>query len=411
MKKFIAIAVVALLLVAATLAVWHWRFVEVPGGIVETALTEPLTGWSAEEYNKYEIIDEKDGSLLRLQRDSLAEKTPAIFAWLKPKDSVSGIHFRCDSQWKNVKAGVQGYTIARIAASMRNQQGQVTHTPDFAITSGVGSKDWHHSEAVLLLTPDMVDTGFEISMLGDKGLFEVKNLSVTAVRDRAWVPTTTTAVLFGWLVLCFFVIRKTGKTVPLWRALTASAVIVAAGWFFVFPQPKGLLHPVVKTFSIKGAPQAKTITPPPALPEIVPEPAAAAPPTQQAPAVAPPTLESPVIAHAEKPVAEPIQKTEPAPRSSNAFYKLLRWIDRTLPVAHVGLFIAITLLILIITGHDDKWPLPLALAILSELIPELTDHLGGWDDWADVLQNIAGVAIAIILWTRLGFLQRLSRMP
>jgi hypothetical protein len=284
------------------------------------------------------------------------------------------------------------------------------HPPDFGITGGVGNKDWHHSEAVLLLTPDMADIGFEISMLGDHGLFEIKNLSVTAVRDRAWVPAATSAVLFGWVLLCYFLIRKTGKPVRMWRALTASAVIVAAGWFFVFPQPKGLLHPVVKNFSIKEAPRAK-VTPPPPTPIVPAAPVAIIPEPQAetTPAVMTPTVETPAITHADEPVAKTLAEDEPAPRTSNAFYKFLRWIDRILPVAHVGLFTAITLLILIITGHRDKWPLPFALAILSELVPELTDHLGGWDDWADLFQNIAGVALAVFLWARLGFLRRFAQ--
>jgi hypothetical protein len=75
------------------------------------------------------------------------------------------------------------------------------------------------------------------------------------------------------------------------------------------------------------------------------------------------------------------------------------------------LFAGLTLLILIITRRGSQWRLPLALALLSEIIPELTDHLGGWDDWTDLFANIAGVGVAILMWIRLPFFKRFQQQP
>ena len=83
-------------------------------------------------------------------------------------------------------------------------------------------------------------------------------------------------------------------------------------------------------------------------------------------------------------------------------------MDKRLPIANVGLFIGVTLMVLFLTGRGYQWRLPLALAVLAELVPEVTDHFGGWDDWADLLQNFAGVGLAGLLWKRVPMLRRLS---
>ncbi len=411
MRNAICTILATILLVAASLAIWHWRFVEVPGGIPRLELADPLVGWTAKDHNQFEIIDQPEGPLLRLSRTQRSEKTPSIHVWLKPEKNVSAIHIRCETRWEDVEAGHEGYTIARIVSMLKDRQGKVMHPPGFGVTWGAGSKDWHSSEAVFLVTSDMADFGLAISMLGDHGTMEVKNLAVTAVRNRPGIPTATAAVLTGWVALCFCLIRGRVKSIPLWRNFTAATVIVAAGWILVFPQSKGRLLPVIGSFSIARKIPEK-ISPEP--PQAVTLPQAVTPPRSG---------ESPVT-KTDGPAATPAKSSEsprppesgiksspelkPVSRSSSAFYKLLRATDRILPVAHLGLFLAITLFILVITGNQRHWPLPLALAILSEFVPELTDHLGGWDDWADVVQNIVGVALAVFLYTKLRFLQALS---
>lgn len=421
MRTFLGYFLAILVLVAASLGIWHWRFIEVPDGISRHELADPLIGWTIKPHNQFQVIQQPEGPLLRLTRQEKSEKTPSIHTWFSAQPDVSAIHLRCDTRWEDVKAGELGYTIARIVSMMRDKDGKVMHPPDHGITSGSGTRDWHHSEAVLLVTRNMADLGLEISMLGDHGSMEVKNLEVTAVRNRNWVPAATIAVLSAWAALSFCLIRRSGgKTTPPWRALSASIVIVAAGWFFVFPQPKILLHPMIGSFSVARTnpektspadPKATTIapataTPPAEAPAVVPE----KPPAEPAPAPPPASPTVPEINTSQEPETTPPATVKPTFRTSHAFYKFLRNFGRAFPLAHLTLFTAITLLILTLTGDRRQWRLPFALAILSELIPELNDHLGDWGDINDLLQNITGVGLGLLLWKRIPFLQRTEKI-
>ena len=392
----------------------------VPDALPELRLDEPLVGWKVKPYHQYEVVIKNGKPILRLERKDTSEKTPSIHVWLGEErglDGVAAVHVRCDARWKDVKVGPLGYMFARIVTMMRDTEGKVMHPPDHGMTSGTGSRDWHHCESVFKVTDDMEDLGVEISMLGSSGCMEVKNLSVVGVHNRRWVPGATVAVLVGWVLFVFLLIRcHVNAPVP-WRACFASAGVVAISWFFVFPQTKGQLFPVFENFEV-GAVDLSTPPPPvplpvPVKPDSPPEPAAPVVPT---PAVVEPPKAGeepirkpePTVASLPEPSVEPIEKPEPEAHSSGALHKFLRLVDNRLPVAHTGLFIGVTLLILFVTGRGNQWRIPLALAVLSELVPELMDHLGGWDDWADVLQNFAGVGLALLIWKRLPTLRRIS---
>ena len=133
---------------------------------------------------------------------------------------------------------------------MRDADGQMMHPPDHGITWVAGSRDWHHCEAVFKVTDDMEDIGIEISILGSEGLMEVKELSVVAVGDRGWVPAATVAVLTGWLLFVYLLIRRHGNAPAPWRALAASTAVVVVSWFFVFAQTKAQLFPIFGNFEI-----------------------------------------------------------------------------------------------------------------------------------------------------------------
>ncbi len=413
-KGFLKFPAAALVLVLATISIWHWRFETVPGVLPELKLASPLVGWKMKPYHKSEVVIKNGKPVLRLERKNLSEKLPTIHAMLGEKsglEGISAIHIRCKARWANVEVGPQSYMHARIVTMMRDREGKVMHPPDFGLTSGVGSRGWHHCESVFKITEDMEDFGVEISMLGAKGSMEVKDLSVVAVQDRNWVGAATVTVLAGWMVFVYSVIRSHGNAPAPWRAVVASAAVVTASWLFVFPQTKGQLVPIFEKFEIGDlGSSVSTAPPPPGTSEPPPS-----PPVPKVP-VPPivklePVFEKPVPTEPVPPASSPAIKPEPVVHGSNEIHKALRVIDRRFPIAHVGLFTSITLLVLFLTGRGNQWRVPLALAVLSELIPELNSHLGGWDDWSDVLQNFAGVGLAVLLWKYLPILRRLSSFP
>ena len=72
---------------------------------------------------------------------------------------------------------------------------------------------------------------------------------------------------------------------------------------------------------------------------------------------------------------------------------------------------ALTLAVLLITGSGSQYVLPLAVAVLSELVPELRDRFGDWADWGDILQNLGGIGIAMLVWTLVSRWHRRRRVP
>ena len=402
MNRTVIHCLAAALIVAASMAIWHWRFIVDPGALPETRLEKPLVGWTSAPNEQHEMVTRDGEAILLLQRKSPKEKPAGVRIWYGPLEHVKYVHIRCESRWKDVVPGQHSWLIARFAAHMRDANGNVSHPPGSLIFGGYGSSDWKKSEIVLKLTEDMVDTGFAIAMTGKSGTLEVRNLTMVAVRQRGWVPAATIFAVLGGIALCTSLIRSHSKRPDFARSLVAAMVLVTATWILVFPQTKGFLHPIPGTFSV-GDPNTPPPEPKPTIPAIpVTKPA---PPSQQA---RPPTKPSPppAIPEPAPPKVEPHAPPEPESRDSGDLHRAINEIDKRFGPAHIFLFTGLTLLILIITGRDSQWRLPLALAFLAEIVPELTDHLGGWDDWADLISNIAGVGIAVLLWLRLPLLKR-----
>lgn len=405
MKRTLIHSIAAILIVAASWAIWHWRFVADPGALPETKIAKPPVGWTSASHEQHEVVIDDGKPLLRLHRGSPKEKAPGIRIWYGPLENVRFIHVRCESRWQDVVRGPHPWSIARFTANMRDPNGKIMHPPVPPVFGGTGSQSWKKNEVVFKLTSDMEDFGFAIAMHGSNGTLEVRNLSIVAVRQRPWIRAATIFVVLSGLALFTSLIRSHPNRPPFGRSLLAACVLVIATWILVFPQTKGFLYPIPSTFSVgeinpPPAPPAKPTTP--AVKPATPEPA---PPEK--PPTPPQIAAEPTQAKAEQPPATP----EPAPRDSGLLYRTLREIDNLVGPAHLFLFTGLTLLILIITGQGSQWRLPLALALLSEIIPELTDHLGGWDDWGDLITNILGVGLAVLVWLRLPFLKRFQQTP
>ena len=405
MKRPVVQFLAALLLVAASIAIWHWRFVVDPGALPETRLATPLVGWVSAPHEQHQVVIENGEPVLKLYRSHPKDKAAGVRIWYGPLENVRFIHVRCESRRKDVVQGPQPWLIARFIANMRDPEGVTKHPMGAFICGGLGSSDWKKSEVVIKLTSDMSDFGFAIAMLGDSGTFELRKLSVVAVVQRPWVPAATVIVLLGGLALFTSLIRSHSNRPPLTRSIVAAGVLVTATWILVFPQISGLLHPVPNTFSV-----GETSPPPPKAPKPA-TPAKPAPPISK-PANPPPKetpSPPPVATVPSTPTPEITAPPEPKPRDSGWLYRTLREIDKRFGPAHLVLFTGLTLTVLIITGQSSQWRLPLAIALLSEIVPELVDRQGGWDDWIDVITNISGVGLAVLLWVRLPILKRLHQ--
>jgi hypothetical protein len=406
MRRPILPCLAAAALVAATLAVWHWRFVAVPGVLPETRLAAPLVGWKSKPHQQHQVIEDGNIPVLRLQRNRLGEKTPAVQIWLGPMEGVRFIHVRCESRWTDVELGPEAYHHARFAVSMKDRNGKISHPPDSMIFVGTGTRDWHKSEAILELTSDMVDTNFAIAMLGKSGALEVRHLTLTAVHQREWVPFAGTMIILGWIAFCASLIRSHRSSPAWWRATAAAAVIIAFSWVTVFPQTKGLLRPLLGQFSIGELaavpPEDSHVQLPRPSPPVSPQPA---PGFEPSPAITPaPPVPPPANPDQPKPPPEvashhPETESPAEARHPGKVHRLGRGFDKHIRVAHLAMFTVFTLAVLLITGSRSQFHLPLALAFLSEFIPGLTGDPLNREDWWDLLQNLGGIGMALLLWS------------
>ncbi len=391
----------ALVLAVASVAIWHWRFEVDPGALPEVRLDDALVGWSSPDHRQHELEKRDDGLVLVLERKGAKEKAPGVHVLFTRLERVNYVHIRCEARWQGVKVGPRDYMIARFVSMKRDASGRMSHPEGgFQVFGGVGDSGWKHYEVVQRLSSDMHAYGLAIEMLGESGRLEVRDLGVTAVRQRGWVPPATAVVLLGWTGLLASLIRMHSHR-PAWTRTTAGALMmVTCGWVLVFPQMKRFRQPVLGHFEVGDAARSPVVqesspavASPPARPDrpgrADPAPPAPVPPKDESAGEDPPPRDKAVS-----------RETPEETRDSGWLYRFLYRVDQRFVAAHLVLFAGVTWLFLAITGSASQWRLPLALAILAEVVPELIDHLGGWDDWFDLASNLAGVGLAVLVWCR-----------
>lgn len=403
MKRSLSYLAAIALLVTACIAIWHWRFVIEPGALPETRLADPPIGWKSRADHTHKIMEQDGKPVLVLERLNKQDKPAGVHVWFREIEKIQYIHVRCSAKWQDVELGPHTYMKARLVAMMRNFSGVASHPAGgFQVFGGSGSSGWQTYEVVHKLTSDMESYGLYLEMLGNSGRLEVRDLSVNAVRQRAWVPTATIIIVLGWAGLCASLIRRIPKPPSPVRAALGAALLVTAGWILVFPQTKTFLHPLASHFAVGQSTAANEIA------KDLPEASALPSPPKTTANNAPTPPRERVIPASPQPQAQTTAapETHKKTRDSGRLHRFLRQVDQGFGPAHIVLFTGFTLTFLIVTGSKSQWPFPLALALLAEIIPELTDHLGGWDDWLDLASNLAGVGIALLLWSRLPILQR-----
>lgn len=390
----------ALVLAIASVAIWHWRFEVDPGALPEARLDRPPVGWSSPENRRHDIEQGPDGPVLVLERSEPGGRTPGINLMFTRLERAQYVHIRCEARWQDVKVGPRNYMIARFVSVMKDASGRMSHPKGgFQVFGGLGDSDWRRYEVVQELTADMEAYGLSIAMLGASGRLEVRNLSVLAVRQRGWVRPAAVAVLLGWSGLLAALIRSRPPA-PSWPRTVAGAVMmVACGWILVFPQTRHFLHPAPRHFDIgeRGEPGGTRVPEPPAPKDERP------PPAQENTDDPSPVPAKPELVGKDRPLEVEAPQADPPrkARRSGWLHRFLFEVNRRFAAAHLVLFTGVTLAFLAITGSASQWRLPLALALLSEVVPELTDHLGGWDDWLDLVSNLAGVGLAVLAWRKL----------
>ena len=392
-RRRVLISLYGVVLTLLTIAAWQFRF-ERAGPDLDLRLGDDSSGWTL---LAAERIDREDDSWTLLPGEGA--ENPSASAPMPGLDELRFARVRLEAAWQGVtRRDGKSWWSARVSLAGRNPEGRFSWPADGDLINAEGDRGWHPVECVLDLPPEMGEPYLFINNLAATGTLQVRNLTVTPVRQRPWVPAATVVIVFGWIL---WVAGRIGPGKGRPRQCAAALGIVAAGWYLVFPQPNYHARPLPGGFAlgreiprpVKESPPGPVITPVNA-----PLPAAGEPPPPAKPHPSPATAGSPAPA-------------APEPRTTHRLARAFRDIDRDLPLAHLLAFAGFGAGLFLIGGVRATWALAVAIAVSSEIIPNLLRREFKGDDAADLLANLAGLAIAAIALRGLVAIRRRRRRP
>lgn len=418
-----------LVLLLLTAIVWQFRFVRVGPNLLADDACESIAHWPGAP---------SDASILQAGPNGLVlTKKPqgrsiSLSKALERIDDIRFVSVRADVSWENSLAkDPNSWAQPRIVIFGLDQNGRSCSPLDHGVLVARGTKPWHRINSILELPPAMKTARIYIDAFGKECTLRVNRLRVEAVKQRTWFVPVTIILLGAWALLLSRAMSGLilGR-LSLVRAFALACGILLGTWHFVFPQGRTLFRPFLSEFFLgeKIAPQPAPVTTP-----VVVAPVVAA--TTQAPAATPPSVpqnihrqprlrtlgSAPVVVPAT-PLPAPIVTNQvplqvvpaavvvtnqPESRHSMTLLQWLRDLDRRwnfqkYNFTHFSAFFGIGLYVFLLGGTSRLWPLPLAIALLGEIIPNALYHTWDVGDWGDVSANLFGLALAFfcVKWLR-----------
>ena len=299
-------------------------------------------------------------------------------------DDQRHLHVAVDVTWENVtRKDDRSWWSARISLGGRQADGRNVWPQDGDLVNAHGNRGWQRVECIFELPPDIGEPRLFINNLAATGTLGVRRLTVTPVRERPWAPVAAGLIVLGWLA---WAAAMLGRSHGFPRQAASSALLVAAGWLLVFPQPHFHSRPFPGGFALGGEmPHAPDATSP-------------------SPSLLPPLarIDVPPVITVAKPKSTPLE-----PGTDHLLVKLFRKIDHDWRFAHFAAFCGVGLALFALAGLRDAWPFAVALAGLSEVVPNLLLRDFGADDAVDLVANFAGLGCAAVLVAAAG--KRIAR--
>lgn len=208
--------------------------------------------------------------------------------------------------------------------------------------------------------------------LGRSGEFELADLEITVVRERAVWTIGKWFLAAGWLAWATAWIRSwpgTGR----WRALGAAAIWLLMGIHFVIPGPWKNQHPIYPGFLL-GEDQAGPV---------LPDPAAAAVDAAKPPLVIP---------------SGAIPALGKIPVQGSLALRVKDYIAQARPLLHVLLLFAPCLAIAWLVGSRPAWSAGVMLALAIELAQFAFGYGFDWVDGFDLVCDGTGIALALRIY-------------
>lgn len=367
-RRRLLLFLAGLLLALLSGLLWQFRF-ERTGPALGLVVGGEAPGWVMLGPNRFRI-DPGTWTLLPPNGTAVASAE----GLLPGLQGQRHLHVAIDATWENItRKDDRAWWSARITLGGRQADGRTVWPQDGDLINACGDRGWHRVECIFELPPDIGEPRLFINNLAATGTLGVRGLTVTPVRERPWVPFAAAALVLGWLAWAAAMLgRKHGFP----RQAASSVMLVAAGWFLVFPQPHYHARSFPGGFALgREMPQAPESTSP-------------------APSLLPP------LARIEVPPVIKVIKTSPPPLEAGTDHllvKLFRKIDHDWRFAHFAAFCGVGLALFTLAGLRDSWPFAIGLAGLSEVIPNLLMRDFGPDDVVDLIANFAGLGLAAVL--------------
>jgi hypothetical protein len=392
-RRFLIRLLLAILLVTATGTLWKNRF-EHAGPPLSAPFQPGLPGWTWIDGKGRENNPDASGALVLSKQNT--DPAISVERSLGKLDGVRFLHLQTETRWTDVKQlGEIRWANARGLIYGKKPDGSSIWPKDHWLISAHGSREWHLEESVFDLMPDIGEAHFTFQNLGEHGTLEVRNLEINVVRQRGWYLPTAWFLTALW---SFWAAWSIAPALPrsLWlrpiRSLLSGAVVIAASWFLIFPQPRFSARPLFGRFEL-GQPLLPSPPPPPQpIPELPP---LTTPSTPAALAPLPLT-----------PLTPPILEK----REDHAIEQEVRFIhddtNFSHALSHILAFLAFGLS-LFFFATPRAWPISVIVTAFSEIVPNWL-YQQPWDlgDIGDFAADFSGLALAALAVTLISRLRR-----
>ena len=364
-RRRLLLVFAGLLLVVLSGLLWQFRF-ERTGPALGLKVGGEARGWVLRAPDRFQI-DPDRWTLHPPEGKAVASAEGLLNGW----GGQRHLHVAVDATWENVtRKDDRSWWSARISLGGRQADGRYVWPQDGDLINAFGSSAWHRVECVFDVPPDIGEPRLFINNLAATGQLGVRRLTVTPVRERPWIPAAAAVMILAWLAWAAAVIG--GKHGPR-RQAASSVVLVAAGWFLVFPQPHYHARPFPGGFALGRELPDATRPAPPDLPPLV-------------------RIDVPPVITVAKPSLPPLEASP-----NHGLVGLFRQIDHDWSFAHLAAFLGVGLALFTLAGLRESWPLAVLLGALSEVVPNLLLHEFRGDDAADLAANFAGLGLAAVL--------------
>lgn len=393
MKRVTGILLAAALLAAFTVLVWQFRFEQ--AGPMLTAPFEPgLPNWEWKEGPGKDSASPEPGVLSLTKRKG--EPMISVERTFGAMPDVRFLRVAMEARWTDARQGGEiRWATARAVIFGKGDDGAYRWPNDHAMIAALGTRDWHREEAVFDLPPDLGNIGFGFQHLGDSGTFQIRNVEISVVRQRAWFTAAAATLTCLWIAWAAVAVLPGISRWRWLRAPLAGMAIIGATWVLVFPQPRFACRPLVGGFLLSKAATSPMATAPETVIPPIP------PPVQETSTVAPPASPHPPAVAEPSPVSPPPAPpviAEPAPekREGRGLETELRLLKDRFNFLHLVAFGAFGFVLFSLAG-TRAWPIAAVIVFASEALPNYQLHQY-WDrdDLGDLAVDSLGLILAAL---------------